>query len=118
MRSRLVTICAVGALAFTGVACGGDDDNGGGGGGSSLQDQVADELMDEVGDDDTGVDEDCIRRTTGELTDADARALLDNDEASFSAEGGVVLSDLFECIDLGDIDLDDLDDLDDVDTDG
>ena len=102
------------ALALTGVACGGDD---GGGGGGSLQAQVANELIAEASaEDGLTLDEACVRRVTGELSDADARALLDDSEEDLSAEGGMALLGIFECFDFDFGDLEDFDfdlDLDD-----
>lgn len=113
MTRRLLTIAAAGALALTGMACGGDDAGSPG----SPQGQVAAQLIEEAGDDGMTVDEGCVRRVTADLSDADARALLEDNEEELSMEGGLKLFELFECIDLDfDFDLDDLD-FDDLDFD-
>jgi hypothetical protein len=109
MKHRIVLIAISFALATTSIACG--DDHGGGGG---PQARLATELIDEAGDDGFGIDESCVREVTARLSDADARRLLDGDEEELSAEGGMILLGIFECVDLGDFDLDDFD-LDDLD---
>lgn len=116
MKHRIVLIATSFALAATGVACGGDD---GGGGATGPQARLAAELIDEAGDDGFAIDESCVREVTARLSDTDARRLLDGDEEELSAEGGMILLGIFECVDLGDFGLDDfdfdLDDLDDLD---
>lgn len=108
-QRKLATIVAAGALAAAGVACGGDDS----GGGSGPQAQLAAELIAESSADGMDVDESCVRRVTSELSNDDARALLEDDDEALSMEGAMQLFALFECFDfdlgdLGDIDLDDL----------
>jgi hypothetical protein len=106
MRQRSVMFTAAMSLVFTGVACGGDDAGGGG----SLQAQVANELIAEASaDSGITVDESCVRRVTGELSNADARALLDDSEEDLSAEGGMALLGIFECFDFDFGDLEDFD---------
>jgi hypothetical protein len=105
MPHRFALVATTFALAATGLACGGDDAGGAGG----PQARLAAELIGEAGDDGFGVDESCVRDVTARLSDADARRLLDGDEEELSAEGGVVLLDIFECIDLADLGLDDFD---------
>ncbi len=106
MARRLLTIGAAVALTAAGVACGGDD----AGSPTSPQGQVATQLIQEAGEDGMDVDEACVRRVTADLSDADARALLEDNEEELSMEGGLKLFELFECIDLDfDFDLDDLD---------
>ncbi|MEX2627262.1 MAG: hypothetical protein WD225_10300 [Ilumatobacteraceae bacterium] len=108
MKRSALSICAVAALTFTAVGCGDDD------GDSSPQGQVAQQLIDEAEADGMGVDESCVREATSELSDSDAQALIDDDEEALSAEGGLALFGMLECIDLdlGDLDLDELEDLD------
>lgn len=106
MTKRLATITAAAALALTGVACGGDDAGGAG----SPQAEVANQLIAEAGEDGMSVDEGCVRNVTSDLSDADARALLEDDDDALSFEGGMKLLELFECLDFDfDFDLDDLD---------
>lgn len=106
MRTRLFGIMLVTGLALT--ACGGDDDGGGGGG--SVQDQVADMMVDSInetmaGEDTAGVsiDEDCVRDAAQQLSDDDAQKILDagpegdpdvSDDAMDAGES------LMECIDI------------------
>lgn len=110
MKRSALSICAAAALTFSAVGCGDDD----GGGGSGPQGQVAEQLIDEAEGDGMGVDQDCIREATAELSDSDAQALLDDDEEALSAEGGLALFGMLECIDLDldELDLDELEDLD------
>jgi hypothetical protein len=122
MRTRLFGTIAIAALALT--ACGGDDDgggDGGGGGGGSAQDRVADMMIDVLneaseidGVEDIEIDESCIRDKVGELSDADAQAILDagpEGDPDVSAEADAIGESMFDCIDLGfdlgDIDTDD-----------
>lgn len=110
MKRSALSICAVAALTFTAIGCGDDD----GGGDSSPQGQVAAQLIDEAEADGMGVDQDCVREATSDLSDADAQALLDDNEDALSAEGGLALFGMLECIDLDldELDLDELEDLD------
>lgn len=105
MKRRVLSLVAAAGLAATGIACGGDD----GGGGSGPQAEFAAQLIAEANQDGFGIDEACVRRVTSELSDADARALLADDDDELSMEGAMAMFALFECIDLdfGDLDLDD-----------
>lgn len=107
---RVLTLFAAAGLAATGIACGGDD----GGGGDGPQAQVAAEFLSEfTGEDANLIDEACVRRITGGLSDSDARAILADREDDVSPDGMVAIFSLIECLDFGDFDLGDLD-LDDL----
>lgn len=106
MKNRLALCTAALSLAAVGFACGGDD--AGGAGGSSLQAQLANRLISDAGTDGMEVDEDCVRRVISDLSNADARALLDESEEDLSPQGGMTLLGIFECLDF-DFDLGDLD---------
>jgi hypothetical protein len=113
MRARLLGTIAIAAITLT--ACGGDDDGGGGagggGGGGSPQDQVADMMIDVLneaaeidGIEGIEIDEGCIRDKVGELSDADARAILDagpEGDPDVSDEAELIGESMFDCIDLG-----------------
>jgi len=114
MRTRLFSIMLVTGLALT--ACGGDDDSSGGGG--SVQDQVADMMIDSInesmeGEDVSGVsiDEDCVRDATQQLSDDDAQKILDagpDGDPDVSDDAGTAADALIDCveIDFGDLSLD------------
>lgn len=106
MTRRFLTLVAATTLAATGIACGGDDS----GGGSSPQAQLAAEFISEARADGIEADESCVRRITGELSNDDARALLEDDDDALSMQGAMKLFELFECFDfdLGDLDFGDL----------
>lgn len=113
MRTRLFGTIAIAALALT--ACGGDDDGGAGGGGGSAQDQVADMMIEvlneasEVEGVEVDVDEDCIRDKVGELSDEDAQAIIDagpEGDPDVSDQAEVIGESMFDCVDIGDVDLD------------
>ena len=126
MRTRLFGTIAIAALALT--ACGGDDDGGSGdgGGGGSAQDEVADMMIDVLneaseleGVEGIEIDEDCIRDKVGELSDEDARAIVDagpEGDPEVSDQAEVIGESMFECVDMSGIDLGELDT--DTDTDG
>ena len=115
MHTRLLGTIAIAALVLS--ACGGDDDGGGGGG--SSQDQVADmmiEVLDEAseleGVEGVEIDEDCIRDKVGELSDADAQAILDagpEGDPEVSDEAEEIGQTMLECVDMSGIDLGDVD---------
>lgn len=112
MRTRLFSIFLIVGLAAT--ACGGDDDGGSG----SVQDQVADMMMDSINESMEGesleavtIDEGCVRDATGQLSDADAQKILDagpDGEADVSDDAEGAAAAIIECIDidLSQIDLD------------
>lgn len=109
LRHRIVAGLAVGALAL--AACGDDD-----GGGDSVQDEVADLLIDdfnEGGEEVEGMelDEGCVRDVSGQLSDEDAQAILDagaNAAPDVSSDADELLAELIGCIDidLSEIELD------------
>lgn len=110
MRTRLFGTIAIAALALT--ACGGDD------GGGGAQDQVADMMIDvlneasEVEGVEVDIDEDCIRDKVDELSDADAQAILDagpEGDPEVSDAADAIGETMFDCVDIGGIDLDELD---------
>ena len=117
MRTRLFGTLAIAALVLT--ACGGGGDDGGGGdGGGGAQDQVADMMIDvlteasEIEGVDVTIDEDCIRDKVGQLSDADAQAIVDagpDGDPEVSAEADAIGETMIACVDLGDIDLGDID---------
>lgn len=119
MRTRLFGTIAIAALALT--ACGGDDDGGSGdgGGGGSAQDEVADMMIDVLneaseleGVEGIEIDEDCIRDKVGELSDEDARAIVDagpEGDPEVSDQAEVIGESMFECVDMSGIDLGELD---------
>ena len=116
MRRRLLGTITIAALAL--AACGGDDDGGGGGGGGDVQDEVADMMiemfdqMSELEGIEFGLDDDCVRDRVSELSDADARAILEagpDGDPEVSPEAETIGESMAECVDLGDIDLGDLD---------
>lgn len=108
-KRRAVGLVAALGLAAAGFACGGDD---GGGAGSGPQAEFANQLIAEANQEGFGIDESCVRRVTSELSDADARALLADDDEALTTEGAMQMFALFECIDLdlGDLDFGELDD--------
>ena len=116
MRRRLLGTITIAALAL--AACGGDDDDGAAGGGGDVQDDVADMMiemfdqMSELEGVEFGIDDDCIRDRLGDLSDEDARAILEagpDGDPEVSAEAEAIGASMAECVDLGDIDLGDLD---------
>jgi hypothetical protein len=106
MKHRIPLIATMFAVAATSVACGGDD---GGGDTAGPQAQLATELIADVGVEGISLDESCVREVTARLSDADARRLLDGDEAELSADGNSTLLGIFECIEVGDFDFGDFD---------
>jgi len=113
MRTRLFGILLVTGLTIT--ACGGDDDGGGG----SVQDQVADMMVDVINEsmeteglgDGISIDEDCVKDAAQDLSDDDAQAILDagpDGDPDLSADAEDAAGALIDCvdIDLGEIDLD------------
>lgn len=117
MRTRLFGTIAIAALALT--SCGGGDDGGSdGGGGGGAQDQVADMMIDvlneasEIEGVDMTVDEGCIRDKAGQLSDADAQAIVDagpEGDPEVSDAADAIADTMIECVDLGDFDLGELD---------
>ncbi len=104
MKIRAIVAATATVLALS--ACGGDDD-----GGSGVQAQVADMMIDTMnealeaeGVDGVDIDEDCIRDAANELSDDDARKILDagpdGDPEGLSAEADAAGDALIDCIDI------------------
>jgi len=99
---RLTAVLACAALALAG--CGDDDDDAagdGGGGGGELQNEVADQFIDEA-EGEVELDDDCVRETAAQFSDDDAQKVLDSDDvegADLSPEGLATLGQLVGCID-------------------
>jgi hypothetical protein len=98
---RLTAVLACAALAL--AACGDDDDDaaGDGGGGGDLQNEVADKLLDEEGDE-FQLDDDCVREKAAQLSDDDAQAILDaegDEDPDLSPEGIALTAELLSCAD-------------------
>lgn len=96
---NVLTAAAATAFAFTSIAACGDDDDSGSG---SVQDQVADMTIEQLGaDEGVDVDADCVRDKANELSDDDARAVIDaglSGDADVSEEGQAVAASLVECL--------------------
>jgi hypothetical protein len=100
MNKVLVAVFGV-SLALS--SCGSDGDSGGDSG--ATQTELADLLVDQSGG--VGIDEQCIRDKTGELSDEDAQFLIDNidvsDTEGFSPELQTWIDGLFDCLDDSDV---------------
>lgn len=94
MRTRIITPLIVAAFAIT--AC------GGGAGGD--QGEVADLFIDAMGDEDIDVDRDCVEDAASELSDADAKLLVDagvDGDPDLSPEAAAIAAKMASCIDTG-----------------
>lgn len=96
---RILAIMVTGSLVLWG--CGSDDDgDSGGSDGGAAQTELADLLVAQV--DGVGIDEQCLRDKTDELSDEDAQFLIDNIDATdtegFSTELQAWADGLVECL--------------------
>ena len=99
-RTSALTSAAIAlVLALGGAsACSSDGD---GGGGDSLQQQVADQTVEQMSGDDVTVDDGCVQEKADQLSDEDAQAILDTDlggDADVSDEAKEIAASLVECI--------------------
>lgn len=101
-RTRLFAAALAMSAPLALVACG-----GGGGGGGSVQDQVADLLIGAVTEavESEGlafeIDESCVRALTDQLSDADAKAIVEagvEGEPETSAEADAIGEQIENCI--------------------
>ncbi len=80
------------------AACGGDDDDSAGG----VQNDAADELIQEANDADLNPDESCIRDKAATLSDEDAQKIVDNGSSSetpdLSPAGMTAVADAMSCV--------------------
>ena len=94
---RILAIMVTGSLVLWG--CGSDDDGDSGSGGAA-QTELADLLVAQV--EGVGIDEQCLRDKTDELSDDDAQFLIDNIDAAdtegFSTELEAWVDGLVECL--------------------
>ena len=90
------TMALLVTTSFLVVGCGSDDDGGGG-----PQNELADLLLAE---DVAGVDGECLRDKTAELSDDEAEFLIDNidstDTDTFSSDLQAWVDGLIDCLDL------------------
>jgi hypothetical protein len=78
------------------AACGGDDDSAGG-----VQDDAADELIQQANDANLNPDESCIRDKAANLSDEDAQKIVDSgtsDAPDLSPEGVTVVAEAMSCV--------------------
>ena len=78
------------------AACGGDDDSAG-----SVQNDAADELIQEANDSNLNPDESCIRDKASKLSDDDAQKIVDSgtsDTTDLSPEGMTVVGEAMSCV--------------------
>lgn len=111
---KLTAVLAAGLLTMAMTACGGDDDDAGdtpasagadeggdNGGGGDDQQKAADKLIDAAGEADIELDEDCVRDKASQLSDEDAKTILeagDDETPTLSPEGEQLTTELFSCI--------------------
>ncbi len=103
MNKVLVAVFGV-SLALT--SCGSDDDGSGGDSGAT-QSELADFLVGQAQAEGVGLDEQCIRDKTEELSDEDAQFLIGNIDSSdtegFSSELQTWVDGLIDCLDDADV---------------
>lgn len=101
MNKTLVVMMSA-SLALWGC---GSDGGGNDGSGGEAQSELADLLVEQSAG--VGLDEQCVRNKTAELSDEDAQFLIDNVDASdtegFSSELQNWVDDLMECLDNADV---------------
>jgi hypothetical protein len=79
------------------AACGGDDDDSAG----SVQNDAADELIQQADDANLDPDESCIRDKAAGLSDEDAQKIVDtgsSDTPELSPEGMTIMADAMSCV--------------------
>lgn len=106
----IAAVISVGVLALGVAACGDDDGGGGSGGADAEREELVSALSAE------GFDEECIRESVDDLSDEDARLLsanLDSEEIPDDASPSALafVDAVFECFDLGDVDLGEIGDI-------
>jgi hypothetical protein len=104
MRTTISACLLAAALVI--AACSSSDSDSGDSGSSSAggdQDQVAELLMETSGDEGFKLNRDCVDRNVDELTDSDAKALVEtglDGDAEISAAGDAIGEKIFsECVD-------------------
>ena len=92
MRVFVLSFVVVLALLFT--SCGDDTASG-------VQGEAADKTIAELEAEGLDVDSGCVHDLAKQLSDADARAILNDEEVS--DEGGEIAIGLLACVDIGDL---------------
>lgn len=91
MKKQLITALVAGLVL---VACGGDSDS------ASNQDKVADLIIGAAEDAGASPDGDCIRDAAQDLSDDDAKAMVDaglEGEPDISTEANEILAEILTC---------------------
>jgi hypothetical protein len=104
MMRRFTAIVATAMLALGAAACG--DDDGGGGGGGGDQEAAADLFLEQAEQAGIDTDEECVREKAEQLSDADAKAIVDaGDDGSpeLSPEGEALSLELAGCVSTEDL---------------
>ena len=100
---KLTAVLAAGVLTMAMTACSGDDDDAGGG---CDQAKAADKLLDSAGEADLELDEACVRDKANQLSDEDAKAIVEaegDETPALSPEGDALTAELLTCVNTEDM---------------